>query len=214
MSTHVKRTLRYVVILTVCAMLTLVFTSPGMTAGPSAPAAGKVFSFRGNGAYAFTQSCDYTEAGFSCLYLDVQQGGSVQTPQTLLQYAMYACDLSGLNCTSAGGIGLIPNDAFVNTSSLRASLNIDLSTLPDFYSQPPGSAGVIQATWNRTALGSYRSNGTSSEEWGDFITHRTGQYEQVTARVAGTVNGSPIPASVDTRIGTRHEMSITIQRRP
>jgi hypothetical protein len=136
---------------------------------------------------------DYASASFynECVgaYMDVGRNKEKSMTSTSLYYEVYNwCDNYTL---IAYGWGPIPNDAFTgNARSGKVSLNVDVSSVPDFYTY--GTPLVANLYWvkNNLAWDSFAGHSESGYASGGstWVFRSNGNYKSFAAAVSGTTN--------------------------
>jgi hypothetical protein len=159
----------------------------------------------------------FTTSPTGQIFIQVTRGGSLQKPETFLFYSVV--QFYPPVFISQLGEGVIPNSDF-KVMGQKLVLNTDTSVIPGFTHTlctpdestcGPGTGGVINVEWNRTADFSNRFTGISEFIFGNIVMRSVGTTRDSSASAQGTALGTPFQTTL-AFTGTNHQVNLTIER--
>lgn len=156
---------------------------------------------------------------FSGGQLTVARGGQGTNTTTFLFFSLTTFDTNGNILASYFGIGHIPSGTLQGDGTGSLTLNVDLSTAPDFalctfipnVSNTCTNApqGVISLTWKRTLLLSAHTTETVVQSYPGVKFEMSGSSDTSSATIQGTILGTTLTNAL-AGIGTQHQTSIGV----
>jgi hypothetical protein len=179
-----------------------------------------VWHYKTNGAFAGFES---SKGGDDYASFSVSKGGTLQAPETYINYYRSGCDWESGICQGVNAYGRIPNGHF-SASAKSATLNTNTAGNPDIYasrwtynyytgeySESPTTLGALNLAWKSTGISTSKGVGSYTNTYLNFTWKSTGQYSQADASVTGTIDGESVEAFLGS-IGTNSNNDLSLEK--